>query len=153
MKEGKFLALPLHHIDTSVILEKETTEIGRYCKKYLNIVGTKYRGMISFPVLSELFLDVLRLETFNEKWDTLHLITSLIKEKKITICPPTNIFETERRIAEIDERIEPTDRQIASYAFKNNAILITLDMNLFENQGLKNQLGIEINHPKDCIRF
>lgn len=152
MKKNKFLALPLHHIDTSVILEKETTENGRYCKKYLNIVGTKYRGMISFPVLSELFLNVLRLETFNEKWDALHLITSLIKEKKIEIYHSKNIFEVEGKVAEIDKRLQSADRQIVSCAVEHNALLVTLDSSLINNEGLKSQLGIEINHPKDFIK-
>ncbi|MBI4170463.1 MAG: hypothetical protein HY514_02125 [Candidatus Aenigmarchaeota archaeon] len=49
-------ALPLHHIDTSVLLEPHTTENGRWCKKYLQRIGSKYRGVVSAPVLSELMI-------------------------------------------------------------------------------------------------
>lgn len=45
--------LPLHHIDTSIILEPEITEDGRHCTKYLQRVGYNYRGVLSTPVLSE----------------------------------------------------------------------------------------------------
>ncbi|MBU5537240.1 MAG: PIN domain-containing protein [Candidatus Aenigmatarchaeota archaeon] len=151
MKESKFLTLPVHHIDTSIILEKETTENGRYCKKYINIVGTKYRGIISLPVLSELFLSILRLENFSEQWDVLDLIKSILKEKKIAVYSPSNTFDIEARIANLDKRIQPLDRLILACASENNALLVTLDSNLLNNDKLENLLNIKIKHPKELI--
>ena len=55
-------SLPLHHIDTSVILENPKTINGRFCTKYLQRVGYKYRGVLSLPVLGELFLRIILLK-------------------------------------------------------------------------------------------
>lgn len=151
MKDSKFQILPLHHIDTSVILEKQTTDNGKYCKKYLNVVGYRYRGAISFPVLSELFFKILKLETFDEQWDTFDLIKSLIKEKKILFYSPKNIAEIDNKIKEIDSRIEPLDGQIVACAAEDEATLVTIDTKLTENSKLEKELGIEMKHPEGLV--
>jgi len=149
--ERRFLILPLHQIDTDIILEPENTENGRYCKRYLNKVGYRYRGFLSFPVLSELFLKILKLETFDEKWDTLHLVDSLIKEKKILFYSQKDIREIETKIIEIDKRIQPLDREITACATEQRATLVTIDSDLYENYKLQEKLDIQIKHPKELI--
>ena len=54
--ERRLFSLPLHHIDTSVFLEPENTENGRYCKRYLQKVGYKYKGKLyhEFPASIEI---------------------------------------------------------------------------------------------------
>ena len=49
----RFLGLPPHHIDTSILLEPEKTEDGRDCRKYLQKVGYDYRGKLSLPVFAK----------------------------------------------------------------------------------------------------
>lgn len=46
---------PLVHIDASAVLEKETTDDGYRCKKFLNMVGYRCRGRFSLVVLGEMF--------------------------------------------------------------------------------------------------
>ena len=58
--EKRFLALPLHHIDTDVILEPESTEAGRYCTRYVKRIGVMYRGKLAIPVLGELLLYIIQ---------------------------------------------------------------------------------------------
>ena len=62
-------ALPLHHIDTSILMEPDTTEDGRACRKYLQRVGQKYRGQLSLPVLGELMLALLKPISYNDRHD------------------------------------------------------------------------------------
>ncbi|MBI4162304.1 MAG: hypothetical protein HY513_01365 [Candidatus Aenigmarchaeota archaeon] len=66
--------LPLLHLDTSILLESERTEDGYYCKKLLNVVGTKHRGKISLIALGELFLYILGLDNYSDRHDALELI-------------------------------------------------------------------------------
>ena len=54
------LLKPLHHIDTSIIIESaKNTKLGNICKKYLNLIGYKYRGCFSLPVVGEYFMKVI----------------------------------------------------------------------------------------------
>ena len=49
--ERRLVTLPLHHIDTSVVIEPENTPDGRFCRRYLQKVSYNYRGVFSAPVL------------------------------------------------------------------------------------------------------
>lgn len=111
MQIKRFLALPLHHIDTSVILETEKTEDGRYCRKYLQLVGYKYRGILSFPVLSEMFSVIISLEDYNERQKLLEIVYELIRIRKIKFYSAKDIEEISLRIKEIDKRILGLDRK------------------------------------------
>lgn len=73
----RFQRLPLHHIDASIFLEPEKTENGRDCRRYLQKVGYNYRGKISFPALSELFVTILRLPKYDDKHDLFESIKHL----------------------------------------------------------------------------
>ncbi len=146
--QRKFLALPLHHIDTDIILEPENTENGRYCKRYLNKLGYKYRGVLSLPTLGEIFLNILSLKTPREKYVTLDIIDSLIILRKIEFYTPRNIGELLIKIRNLDSRIEPTDAEILACAIEASAsALVTLDSKLIHNETLEKKFNIEIKHP------
>ena len=57
--ERRFTVLPLHHIDTSVVIETEKTEDGRYCRKYFQLLGYKYMAKFSSITMGELFMTML----------------------------------------------------------------------------------------------
>lgn len=148
----KLSALPLHHIDTSVILEEEKTENGFYCKKYLNLVGYKYRGVISFPVLSELMYKILSLTDRSAQYDLLDEILSFIKSKQIGIQGVKNTENIVVRIKETDKAITPNDSLIiASAVAHKSTVLVTIDARLIRNRSIEKEFKIRIMHPKDLL--
>ncbi len=148
----RFSILPMHHIDTSIVLEPEKTEDGFYCKKYLNIVGYKYRGVLSFPTLGELLFRILKLETPQERYELLDLLLSFIKEKRIVYRSVQNTEDVVKRIEEIDPTITPLDRLILSCAISHKAkVLVTLDSRLIRNRLIEREFQIEIKHPKELL--
>lgn len=96
--------LPMHHIDTSVIVESEKTIDGRFCRKYLQRVGYNYHGKFALPVLGELLMTTI-LFRGNDKRHTF-----------------LDIDKIASRIREIDTRLEPTDINIIACAIENVAI-------------------------------
>lgn len=150
--ERKFLILPLHHINSDVILEPENTEEGRDCKRYLERVGKKYRGVISLPVLGEILMDILSLETVREKYIALDLVDSIIAERKITYYTQKNIGKSLLKVKELDTRIDPTDAEIFACSVEDGAkILVTLDSDMVHNIKLEQTFNIEIKHPSELI--
>lgn len=148
----KLATLHLHHIDTSVLLEPRTTENGFCCKKYLNIVGIKYKGVISFPVLSEIMYKILSLTDISSKYDLVDDISSIIKSKKIAIQGVRNTEEIVIRIRELDKSITPNDRLIIASAVVNKAsALVTLDSRLIGNQPIEKEFKIRMLHPKQLL--
>ena len=108
----KFLSLPLHHIDTSVLLEPISTEDGRFCRRYLQKLGYNYRAVVSFPVLSEVMAIMLEMETFEKRYDLLETIVNLIHVRQIELYSPKDIGSMLEKIKEIDSRILPLDREL-----------------------------------------
>lgn len=150
--EREFSALPLHHIDTSVILEPETTEEGRICRRYLKRVGKKYRGVISLPALGEILMDTLSLETIREKYIALDLVDGIIAESEIAYYTPKTIGKLLLEIRELDTRIEPTDAEIFACSVEDGAkTFVTLDPKLIHNIRLEQMFGIEIKYPSELI--
>ena len=148
----RFEKLPLHHIDTSVILEPPNTEDGRYCKRYLQRVGYNYKGKISFPSLSEIIISILSLDNYNDRQDTMETIFQLVKTRDIEFYAPKNIAKILLRIIELDKRIEPTDMEIVSCTIEDKAdMLITLDKKLIGNQKLEKEFNIKISHPMNLV--
>ena len=147
-----FGALPLHHIDTSIFLESESTEDGKYCRKYLQKVGYNYRGIISSPVLSELFMTVLLIKDIQHKTDLFSIIDKVIETRKIEFRTPRIIDENIRKIKEIDTRIDPMDMEILACAIEHNAdTLVTLDIKLLRNEKIQQIFRIRIIHPRNLI--
>ncbi len=150
--ERRFVALPLHHIDTSVILEDPKSVDGKYCIKYLQKIGYNYKGIFSAPVLSELFLSILLLESNAKRHASLDVITDLIGTRKIGFYTPKNIHDILRKIKDLDARITPTDVEIIACAVEHKAAnLVTLDRILIENVPMERAFRIRIRHPKDLL--
>lgn len=150
--EKEFLSMPLHHIDTSIIREKPTTPNGRHCAAYLNIVGTKYRGKFSIPVLGECLMGALSIPDYSKRVDLLEAIYSLMKNKRIELTSVRNIEKTASKIGELDERLQTADRLILASAIEDGAdAFITLDSDLIHNETVEKEFGIEIRHPKEKL--
>lgn len=145
--------LPLIHLDTSILLESEKTEDGYYCKKLLNILGTKYRSGLSLVALGELYLDILGLENYSEREDAVEFVHNLLKRKKIEygiITKATDKVAT--KIEGIDSRIDQADRLLLACASEDGAdYFVTLDKKLIGNGKLEKELNIKIRHPKDLV--
>jgi len=80
----RFQRLPLHHIDTNVIVEAlKDTKLGNICPGYLNRVGYKYRGVLSSSVLGEFLLHVLKdIKESEERKFMLNFIDKISKKSK-----------------------------------------------------------------------
>lgn len=148
----RFQILPLHHIDTSVILEPDNTEDGRYCRRYLQKVGYNYMGKLSFPVLSELFVTLLKFQNYSDKRDLFDTIDTIISVRKIVFYSPEDICGIVDKIKKIDTRIEKVDGEIVACSIEDKAsTLVTLDKDLLHNERIENAFGIKIRHPKDLL--
>lgn len=148
----RFLALPLHHIDTSIILEEPTTEFGRMCRKYLQILNRNYRGKFSLPVLGELLLKILDRKTSHERYVTLDIINEWMKNKNTGFYIPFNISETVNIIKNLDSRIKETDAHILACAIEDKALtFVTLDKELIHNQKIEEFFGISIMSPHELV--
>lgn len=150
--ERKFLALPLHHIDTSVILEPPTTEVGRVCRKYLQLLTTRYRSKLSFPVIGELLIKVLQTENTHARYAALDSIMDLLKDRKISIYVPEEIGELIQKIRKLDTRIIEIDAHIVACAVEDKALtLATLDKELLHNDKIEKEFNLEIKHPDELV--
>ena len=150
--ERRLLILPLHHIDTSVILEPEKTHNGRFCKKYLQRLGYNYRGRLSLPVTGELFIKISSLINIQDRQIAFEIITDLIKARKIDFYVPETISSNIQKIMSLDTRIKPTDAEILACAVEDNAkTLVTLDKILINNKAIENNFKLKIMHPKELI--
>lgn len=144
--------MPKHHIDASVIVEPENTGDGRYCKRYLQKVNYNYAGTLSFPALSEIFMILASIEDFNDRYDFLEPILTIIKGKSIKFYSPRNIGKLLDKISSVENRIGHTDMEILACASEDKSnMLITLDKDMINNRNLETLLEIKIRHPKDVL--
>ena len=152
MEMRRFLSLPLHHIDTSVLIEPEKTDDGRYCRKYLQKIGYSYRGVLSFPILSELFVKIIGLEDDDDKLAVLRFISHLRKYKMVGIYSPKSIFGIVEEINTIDKRLEPVDISMVASAIEHRAMnVVTLDRQLINHKHIEERFGLKIMHPKEFV--
>ncbi|MBI2578101.1 MAG: type II toxin-antitoxin system VapC family toxin [Candidatus Aenigmarchaeota archaeon] len=143
---------PKHHIDTSVIIEPENTEDGRFCKRYLQKLNYNYTGILSFPVLSEIFVILNSLEDFNERYDFIEPLLAMVKSRNIEFYAPKDIGNLLNSIKSTEKRIGFVDSEIVACAAEDKAdALITLDRDLINNKNLEKLLRIRILHPKDLL--
>lgn len=150
--ERRFSSLPLHHIDTSIILEPEKTTDGRFCRQYIQKLGYNYRGVFSSPVLGELMLSVFLMKDETKKHAFLDFLSDTVNARNIEFYTPKNIHPIAMRISEIDSRLEPLDVDIVACAIENKAVnLITLDKDLIENKAIEEEFGLKIFHPKSLL--
>ena len=143
-------ALPLHHIDTSILMEPVTTEDGRACRKYLQRVGQKYRGQLSLPVLGELMLALLKPISYNDRHDFIEWLIHTKRVRKIAEFVPARLAPGIAAVQRIDKRLDPTDCQIVACASEAQArVLVTLDRVLLTSRKLQEKLNLRILHPRE----
>ena len=143
---------PMHHIDTSVIIESEKTLDGRFCTKYLQKINYNYESKFSLPVLGEIMLSLLLLRDSSKRHAFLDFFYGLKASRKIEIFTPVENSDVIKRIKEIDTRIESTDASIVACAVEDKANnLVTLDKKLIGNRSIEREFGLRISHPKDLI--
>ncbi|MCK4730530.1 MAG: PIN domain-containing protein [Candidatus Aenigmarchaeota archaeon] len=143
---------PLHHIDTCIIIESaKKTKLGNICKKYLNLIGYKYRGCFSLPVVGEYFIKVITdVKEFIKQEQMFEYFRDLIKDKKIKFYVLKNI-SLKIKVKEIDTRIKSTDASIVACAIEDKTILVTLDKDLLHNEKIEDQCEVKILHPRELI--
>jgi len=146
------LLKPLHHIDTCIIIESaKNTKAGNTCKKYLNLIGYKYRGCFSLPVVGEYFMKVITdIKEFIKQEQMFEYFRDLIKDKNIRFYVLKNI-SLKIEVKEIDTRIKSTDASIVACAIEDKTILVTLDKDLIHNEKIEDYYNIRILHPKELI--
>ena len=148
---------PVHHIDTSVLLESKDKENAYFTRKYRNLLGIKFLGKVSIFVFGELFLYLYRLGLVGKNDEAHNLLDSLqrlFKVKKISLATVHSMSsEIAVKIREIDPRISPMDSLIVANAIGDGTNLVTLDKKLIRNQTIEREFGIKIRHPKDILSF
>lgn len=150
--EREFISMPLHHIDTSIILEKPTTPNGRACTAYLHIINQKYRGKFSIPMFGEYTLHIIGISDYSKRVDLFESLHALIQNKRIELCGILDADKIAANIKEKDDRIATTDRLILASAIGDNAkTFVTLDEKLIHNEILENSFGINIMHPRELV--
>jgi len=141
-----------HHIDTSIVLEPETTENGKLCGRYFNKIKSSYNGVLSLPVLGELMLTLLQTSNYDDRTDFQEFLFHLIKVHGIEFYVSRDIGKITGRIREIDARIDPVDLDILSCAIEDKAeCLVTLDTKLIGNRKIEREFNIRIMHPRSLL--
>ena len=145
--------MPLHHIDTSVILElPEKTEDDKCCKRYMQKASYNFMGKISFPALSELFALTMGVKDSNKQHAFLDAFADLIDVRKLEFYAPENIYETAIKIKKLDTRLKTLDTDIIACAIEDKAVnLVTLDQKLIGHRSIEAEFGLKIIHPRDLL--
>ncbi len=149
----RFEILPLHHIDTDIIIEAgKDTKLGNICIDYMNRIGYKYRGVISLSVLGEFLLVILRdMKKLEDKELILRAFDRTIKKQKIGFAAPKpETYQIVSRVISLDSRIEPTDALHYALAVQEKAgAFVTFDQKMVENRTLEKEFGVKIIHPEN----
>ena len=150
----KFVRLPSHHIDTSVILGAflEDEEFREECKDYLNRVGYNYRGFLPVSVTGEIFM-ILNKKVSKESDRELFFLffDKLIRKRRIEfVGSDFEVYKKVHEIRDISYDAEPLDALHLAVAITEKAnVFVTLDENLVHNKRLENKFNIRILHPKE----
>jgi len=121
-------------------------------KKYLNLVGYKFHGEISFPVLSELMYKMLTLKNLTQVYNFIDDFLLLVKTKRISLVSIKNTEDLVIKIKEEYPVITPNDRLIVACVIASGTkTLVTLDNKLIRNNKLQQDFKIKIVHPKDLL--
>jgi predicted nucleic acid-binding protein len=147
--------LQVHHIDSSIVLEPQNTENGRICRKYIQLLGYKYLGKFSVPMMGELFLYLVRkIESGYKRYEFLDGILDLVASKEVEIFGVDN---TERIFMEIKEnlpQLDPMDSLLLACASVDNGVFVTLDKKLLRSRELiREKFFSEVMHPKEFLSF
>ena len=152
--ERRWLSLPAHHIDASVILGAflENDEFNKECTDYLNKVGYKYRGCISTSVIGEIFMVLKdRIPDAADREFFFRFFDRLVEKNQITFSGMLfGIYEKALELRNNIYNIEPLDALHLSNAVVRKAnAFVTLDEKLI-NSKIKSLFGITIVHSKDA---
>jgi len=153
MQIEKFERLPLHFIDTNVIVEALTdTKLGTICSDYLNRVGYKYRGILPLSVLGEFFLITFRdIEETSIRELGFRFIERFIERNKIGFSSlKYESLEIIDKIKGIDARIDDTDAiHLANCIQDKGNTFVTFDEKFFRSIKLEKEFSIRIIHPRN----
>ena len=149
----------IHFLDTSIILgvevkakTKKEKEEQRQCDRYVTRLNQIYKGVVSIPVFGEYLNKIVKkdYQTALKLFDFIYWFLEYKKIKVISVDYETmKVFQ---QIKEIDPRIELMDAMHIACAKSNGIkVFVTIDKPLIENQKLRENLKIEIKHPKDLI--
>lgn len=102
--------------------------------------------------MSELFVIFQSFENFNERYDFIEPLLTLIKVKCVEFYSPKDIGSRLNAIKATEGRIDNLDREILACASEDRAyVLVTLDKDMINNKALESLLKIKILHPKDLL--
>jgi predicted nucleic acid-binding protein len=151
--ERRWLAKPLHAVDTCVLLESMAeTVLGNECSNYLNRTGQKYRVVLSSSAIGEYFLITFReSKEFRDRDIAFTFLHRLINNHKIGFA--VGNFEMRKimeKLRELDHRISGMDAEHLACAITNSAqSFVTIDTVLLEDkEKIKQEFGVQIRHPK-----
>ncbi|MCK4730531.1 MAG: PIN domain-containing protein [Candidatus Aenigmarchaeota archaeon] len=146
------LLKPLHHIDTCIIIgSTKETKLGFYCKKYLKLIGYKYRGCFSLPVMGELLIKThITVKEEIEKELFFRWMSEFINYRGVSFYTLKNLI-LPHELTTIDKRVNGTDALILACAVEEKAVLVTLDKDLLNNKKIEGKYKIKIRHPKELI--
>ena len=147
------LLKPLHHIDTSIIIESmKETKRGEICSKYLNMIGYKYRGCFSLSVFGEILVNILtKIKDKSEKNIFLDWFSELVMYKKIGIYTLRDL-SLPAELTKMESRVKGTDALILASAVENKAVLVTLDDALLRSEIIKSGHKIKIVAPEYFVK-
>lgn len=152
MRPSKWRYLPVHFIDTSVILGafSEKEKFYYECKSYLNKVGYKYQGFLSTSVVGEIFMIIEGRRDEIERSLFFEFFDRTVLRRKINFVPSSfTVFNLVGRLRDIDYGIEALDAEHLSNSISNNAnVFVTLDTKLVGNWRLEKMFGFRILHPR-----
>lgn len=143
---------PKHHIDSGIIIEIiKKTRLEESCKKYLNLVGYKYRGCFSLPVLGELLMKTyVDVKNEVEREIFLRWLFETIDYRKIDFYTLKNL-DLPSKLNKIDGRVKGTDALILACTIEDKAKLITLDEDLHNSVEIQKKYKAEIKYPSELI--
>ncbi len=145
--------LPLHFIDTSVILEVLLEGEYEYdCKSFLNQVGYKYRGLLSVLVLGEITKGIFKIQDSVGREMARNFVDGFIIKHKVDVASLS--YETlpvVLRIKELNSYIKPMDALHVSCAVESGAgTFVTLDKELIRTKReIENEYEIRIKEPSE----
>ena len=151
--ERRWLAKPLHLIDTSVMLELLTprsAEARRHCERYISRIGKVYRGCVSTLILGEFAEAALR--TSNPELP-LGFLPSFISRKQVVVLPlGQQAIQFAQTLRETETRLEHYDSlHLATAGHEGCSAFVTIDAGIIRNLQLERLLKLKIAHPKELI--
>ncbi|MGC9310337.1 MAG: hypothetical protein ACP5E4_01285 [Candidatus Aenigmatarchaeota archaeon] len=148
------LMKPKHHIDTYILIEsmsKGNARLKVLCKRYLNLVGYKYKGSFSLSMVGEFFVKVMtEVDDDADKELLFRSFYDLVKDKQISFYTPKEL-SLPPEIVKLDARVGHTDASIVAGAIEDNAALVTLDGKLLHNKRVEQKYNIKILSPEEII--